>query len=396
MSSRVRTPLQTEVSRRGFLGTGLAAAVGLGLAGCTEDGRAAFEPTDAWTQFRFDAANTGVNPDAVAPGGEVSVVWSYESGRRVDPPVVTADGVYIGDGTLNALDLNGDERWSVPLHTEGIAADGDRLFVGTTDGVGAYGASDGERDWFRDIGRTMPPTLVDDALYVVTDEGSVYRLSATDGSDQWQLRVERQVLCPLAYADGAVYVASSARDPEASEGFVRRIDADTGEERWSFETGSVRFSAPVVAGEAVFVPAHTGTVYAIGKADGAERWAFDAGEEFTCPPAVADGTLYLGSQAGTLYALDTDDGAERWAASGVGFVNSGPTVADGTVFLGTNRGLFAVDADSGDSKWRVETDRNLFGVVPSGGGLLAGSFVSRNQDESATAKLYAFAEPGSG
>ncbi|WP_329345412.1 outer membrane protein assembly factor BamB family protein [Streptomyces sp. NBC_01352] len=90
-----------------------------------------------------------------------------------------------------------------------------------------------------------------------------------------------------------------------------------------------------------------------------QLWVFSPGRRNMSTPAVADGGVHVSSGSG-LYALDAATGQERWR-----FVTSGdrikvlaPTVADGVVYFGTGHadGLaYAMDALTGRQIWQVAT-----------------------------------------
>lgn len=50
-----------------------------------------------WPQFQYDAANTGYNPNATGPTGELTERWSFSTlGEVVSSPIVVDDTVYVG------------------------------------------------------------------------------------------------------------------------------------------------------------------------------------------------------------------------------------------------------------------------------------------------------------
>ena len=53
-------------------------------------------------------------------------------------------------------------------------------------------------------------------------------------------------------------------------------------------------------------------LYALDAQSGQERWKFETGASIGFSPAVSDGVVYFGNDAGRLYALDVRSGQERW------------------------------------------------------------------------------------
>jgi len=65
-------------------------------------------------------------------------------------------------------------------------------------------------------------------------------------------------------------------------------------------------SSPVVADGTVLVGSHDFNIYAVDAESGKERWRFDTGDWVFSSPTVVDNRVYVGSANGTVHALDTD------------------------------------------------------------------------------------------
>jgi len=156
---------------------------------------------------------------------------------------------------------------------------------------------------------------------------------------------------------------------------------------WSFQPLSAAHpTAPVVAGDTVFVGDRTGVLRALD-AEGNQRWrACTAGAIF-CPPAVADGRVYVGSADGRVYAFEGATGrrlwsfrlapAERWIPVYGKLISTWPVaggvaVQDGTVYAaagiahydGTH--VVALDAVTGKVKWYNDTSGTVSEKAASG------------------------------
>ncbi|WP_440009116.1 outer membrane protein assembly factor BamB family protein [Halomicrococcus sp. SG-WS-1] len=98
--------------------------------------------------------------------------------------------------------------------------------------------------------------------------------------------------------------------------------------------------------------------------------SFDARAESV--PAVANGTAYVSvttdadlPATGRVVAYDTESGEKQWTSEKVGAATGSPAVADGTVYVSTrgthhddyedNGGLYALDAETGEIKWRAKS-----------------------------------------
>ena len=106
-------------------------------------------------------------------------------------------------------------------------------------------------------------------------------------------------------------------------------------------------------------------------------WRYETGNRVSSSPAVAGGIVYIGSYGGYLYAVDAASGELRWryetAEDGV---SSSPTVVDGVVYIGSrDKYLYAVDAHSGELQWRYGTGAWVNSSPAVAGGIVyAGSY----------------------
>jgi len=106
------------------------------------------------------------------------------------------------------------------------------------------------------------------------------------------------------------------------------------------------------------------------------RWKVDLGGPVKGSPVVVNGIVYIGGSEG-LYALDAATGQEKWKVAVRGGVDSSACVAPSTgsgqavVYFGGNDGrLYAADAASGEVKWKAplgspvtESPSVAYGVV---------------------------------
>jgi outer membrane protein assembly factor BamB len=131
--------------------------------------------------------------------------------------------------------------------------------------------------------------------------------------------------------DGNVYFASSADDK------VYCLDAETGNVRWSFFTEApVRF-APTVAGGRLYVGSDDGYVYCLNSKDGALLWKYAA--------APKDYRLPGNGRMMSLWPIRTSVLVEGETA----FFFAGLFPTHGTF-------LCALDSETGDLRWKQQTD----------------------------------------
>jgi outer membrane protein assembly factor BamB len=156
-------------------------------------------------------------------------------------------------------------------------------------------------------------------------------------------------------------------------GYVPVSIAEKTSQQWSFTPKvAVSATAPITAGNLVFVGSNDGSIRALDAASGKERWTFYTGATLTYPPAIWQKRLYAGSGDGWIYALEAKTGNLLWRFRAAPVertipvygslrstwpVASGVLVEDGVVYaaagLANHDGthLYALDAITGKLRW---------------------------------------------
>jgi outer membrane protein assembly factor BamB len=145
---------------------------------------------------------------------------------------------------------------------------------------------------------------------------------------------------------------------------------------WQGDLGEVS-SAIAVAGGRVHVLTEDATAHSLcrlrtfGAAGGASQWSWSTRRCQSHAGTVARGVIYLtvsGVDAGTgdtaerdfsrIVALDSDTGRQRWSRRlDTAAPLSPPVVTDGIVYFSSSHyGLVALDAESGEDRWRVNRE----------------------------------------
>ena len=219
-------------------------------------------------------------------------------------------------GWLYALDIeSGRTRWMVELDgalVGGVAVDGDTLYVGDDTGaLYALDADDGHAietfagDGVFKAGDEIwaTPTVIDDAIFVTTMGGSLYRLDK-QGAQVWEFDDSGAAIAMRAVVDGdTVYVGAY------DERFYA-LSIDDGSKRWDFQAEEWFWSAPVVDGDTVFTASLDGKVYALNTEDGSERWEdpYSAGAEVRGALAMGARGIIVAGRDGFVHQVDPESG----------------------------------------------------------------------------------------
>jgi outer membrane protein assembly factor BamB len=175
------------------------------------------------------------------------------------------------------------------------------------------------------------------------------------------------MILPPAVDDGEVYVCGLA-------GGLYALDAGSGDVLQKYQTGNSEEleSPPIKYGGYVYTTS-SHYIYAIDVLTGGQKsWSLQTGDTMaraSCPPpstlAVSGSKAYFG-YGDYLYAVDAFTGQERWrfkAGKAGNFVGS-PIVSGSVVYVGSCGGsddsyLYAVDANTGQEIWRFKTVAQL-------------------------------------
>jgi outer membrane protein assembly factor BamB len=180
--------------------------------------------------------------------------------------------------------------------------------------------------------------------FVGASGGGITALNAETGNERWSFDGVGPVAGTPAVVGGTVYAGST-------DGQIAAVDASTGDPAWSRSVDGVLTAGPTVGvgGEAnadgssgataVYVATRdsdgSGRVHAVDPPDGAVQWTVDAGGSVSDSPAAADERVYVARSDGTLLALSSADGREQWelAVGDAAAYVSPPAVRDGTAYL---------------------------------------------------------------
>lgn len=258
--------------------------------------------------------------------------------------------------------------WSSP-----VAAD-KTVYFGSNDGfIYALSARNGKLVWrFKTGDRVMGRLTVDRGhLYALSDDGYLYKLDRRSARMTWKFdthggAVARDLPSPksqaydyltsaAAVANGTVYIGSADKRLYA-------VDAETGHEKWHFDTGGIVRSIPAVSDGLIFTGSFDHNIYALDARTGALRWKYDTHREVVSSPLVVDGTVYLGSRCADLFALDAATGKIKWKYFyWSSWVESSARMLNGILYIGSSdyQQLLAIDALNGKRRWNI----NLNGSV---------------------------------
>ncbi len=190
--------------------------------------------------------------------------------------------------------------------------------------------------------------LVDDVLYLTTQDGYAFAVHAYTGAIRWLREITSggyRVRAPCHAGDRAVFVTPTR---------LVAFDRVSGESRLDVTLGIPAGSAGASDGALVFFGSLNERFYAFDALDGLERWKITTNGPIDATPAVFEGAVYLASDDGGVYSCTAADKRFRWQA-----VTNGPNTADlvvdtnGVYVASRDQSLYLFDLAFGQPRWRV-------------------------------------------
>ena len=203
-------------------------------------------------------------------------------------------------------------------------------------------------------------------LYFQADDGFLYRLDAATGAERWRVRVSEKPIERLPFDNpksrfdrfgSDVTVAGGRLYLGTHDGKLLALDPARGEKAWEFAAGDSILAAPAVAFGRVYFGSYDKHVYALDEASGQLVWKYDTKGAVVSTPAVDGGLVVVGTRAYDLLGLDARTGQPAWKQYiWFSWVESSPTIRDGVAYVGSSdaAAVHAFDVRTGERLWKTD------------------------------------------
>jgi len=142
-------------------------------------------PAADWPTYRADYSRSGISPERLAL--PLNLTWTFQSQH---PPQPAWGGEAKWDGYNKVYDMKHRQDFDKAFH---VVAVGERLFFGSSadDKVYCLNANTGAEQWtfYTEGPVRLAPTLHQERVYVGSDDGYAYCLSADSGRLIWKTRL---------------------------------------------------------------------------------------------------------------------------------------------------------------------------------------------------------------
>ncbi len=203
-----------------------------------------------WTQHAHNAQRTNYNPSSVPTPWRWKWVWN-------------------GSNASGAIAAG---KFGLPRNSQPVTGGGQVYVAAGSRGVYALDTTDGSQVWNRNPGGTINSTPAYDAdtqaLFVVSTNGSLYKLNASNGAmiDSFDAGASSTLPLPPAIAGDRVYFSMGNA--------AYAIDKNTMQQVWRYDAGSAVDTPPAYSATRDFVVVATRDLYvhAIRNSNGSRAW----------------------------------------------------------------------------------------------------------------------------
>ena len=127
------------------------------------------------------------------------------------------------------------------------------------------------------------------------------------GAIEWTFDAEEPLTVPATVVAGTVYIVSGV---SVETGRIAALSLTDGSVNWDLRLDSIADFSPVAAGDLVYVGTRAGDLVALDRHTGKRVWLSDLGSSVVGSPVVHQGVVYIASE--DIYALDAASGAQIW------------------------------------------------------------------------------------
>ena len=237
-----------------------------------------------------------------------------------------------------------DEIRCSPIVHDGMA------FIGSYDtNIWAVRVEDGSFVWkyATEGGIASSPIIEPSTKQILfgSEDHSFVSLDHRDGKLNWRHITGDRVRSTASIAHGHVFFGSD-------DGKVYALMANNGRPMWEYNAEAEVRSTPCVTNERIIFGTEAGEVVGL-ELNGQRKWSYRTKKNVTSSPVVdLEGVCYVGSQDGVLYAIDAASGYSHWRIRTNGPIISSPKVVKNLIYFGSADGkMYCVNTQTGKEKW---------------------------------------------
>jgi eukaryotic-like serine/threonine-protein kinase len=308
-----------------------------------------------WPVFRGDPALTGVTKSSLPD--EIKILWTFSSGDQFkSSPVVCHGRIVVAsmDGTLYAVDMNGEKVWTFKSES-GFEAPatihGNHVFVGDMGGiVQCLDLNTGEALWqFKTDGQIMGSPVVytwhnKEILMFGSYDYFLYALDPESGKLLWKYESDNYINGAPACIEGKVVFGGC-------DGFLHSINVLDGKLIEKVEVATYVAGSATLENKIAYIGDYDGRFSAIDLEHKTIKWQWEEETKnlaFIASPALSGNKIIAGCRDKFLYCFDTKDGSVIWKYNTGSRVDASPVISGQKVLAANMRGdILILNLNSG-------------------------------------------------
>lgn len=194
------------------------------------------------------------------------------------------------------------------------------------------------------------PAIYKDYVYIVSSEGILKAIDMQTGEEEWDFDLEAKTNSSPIINSNRLFIGTD-------EG-LKAININSHELIWDFDCGNVE-STPFLYDDVVYFGSDDGHLYGLDKKDGDVVLNKKLDGELKSSPIVVDDSIYIGSTNGKLYSIGTDKD-KNWEFTTGDEVLSSPSYLNESVIFASNDGsIYSLDESDGDLNWKVDLNNKV-------------------------------------
>lgn len=203
-------------------------------------------------------------------------------------------------------------------------------------------------------------------VYFTTDEGYLYKLDGETGKEVW--KKEGYMWPPFSPTVGSdnVYILKNYWEDSGDtfDGEIYSLDKTTGRKEWSFVTKEGWIMAqPAVDKGYIYTGSMDSSLYCVREQNGEIQWQFNADSSIITSPRLYKDNILFGTVEGYFYCLEKSNGRLIWKSQANRDILEMPAVMEDTVFLSSYNSLFAFSLATGELLWKIDFDNKITAPV---------------------------------
>lgn len=193
------------------------------------------------------------------------------------------------------------------------------------------------------------PAIYKDHVYYVSSEGVLKAIDMETGEEEWNLDLEAKTNSSPIIHSNRLYVGC--------EDGLKAVNINSHKVVWDYDCDNVA-SAPVYYEDIIYFGSDDGHLYGVNE-DGKTKFDKKLGAELKTSPIVVDDIIYVGSSNGKVYSIDTDK-TKNWEFTTGDEILSSPAYVNKTIVFGSTDGnVYCLNKSEGDLVWKVDLNDRI-------------------------------------